>query len=304
MKKIPLESTIVGSYSFLFRNIISIIGTMWFPVLVMAALIGAFICQLIPHEWLQGHFPQHFDDHDVGKYILSRLPVFAGGMTGLFVAGLLVRSMVDVNLLRHATGEKTSVTLIWFSLGARVWMMLAVLFIGFVSYLILEYGAIFLILAANGVLAVIPNLPHVLIPVTNVVLGAAVVIVAVYVYLRLMFFLPAVVVAERRVSPARSWQLGKGNVFRMVVVLLAIFVPASAVFGVAVYATFISTIVVEAVRQHPEGPAKALEFLKSLLPLLPVLLVMCLILAVVLKGLMFGAMGRAYKAVIAPEETK
>ena len=39
MTKIPLETTIAGAYRFLFMRILSILGTLWLPMLVAVALL-------------------------------------------------------------------------------------------------------------------------------------------------------------------------------------------------------------------------------------------------------------------------
>lgn len=302
MKKIPLESTIVGSYAFLFRNFLSIIGNMWLPLLVFLAVLGAIVWQLVPHEWLQGQFPDHVDKAEARDWIFSRLPIIIFGTGALALTGLLVRAMTNVGILRHAVGEKTSTTLIWFSLGRRVWLMVAVIIIGFVAFEVVRIAAFVLFVPVNIALAAIPNRPDVVIVLVNVVLAIAMFCAATYVLLRLLFFMPAVVVAENRLSPSRAWELGGGNVLRMVLVLIAVIVPAAVLFGIAFYGTIFATVVVQVARLHPEGPKHVCEFLKSLLPLLPALGAMIVVAAVVFKGLVLGAIGAAYRAVTASEE--
>ena len=43
-----------------------------------------------------------------------------------------------------------------------------------------------------------------------------------YVYLRLWFFLAPVVVAEKHIDLRRGWRLAKGNVLRILVIVLAV----------------------------------------------------------------------------------
>jgi hypothetical protein len=304
MKKIPLESTIAGSYKFLFGNIISIIGTIWLPVLLFVALLGAYLWQLIPHDWFCGHFPKSISHEDARRYLITHLPIAIMGGMGLVLAALLVRAMNDVGILRHAVGQKTSTTFIWFSLGARVWMMIGVIFIGYVVFLLIRLAAFLIFVPLNIGLAAVANVPDVAVGLTNLALGIVVFCAAVYVLLRLMFFLPAVVVAEHKLSPSRAWELGKGNVWRIAVLLLAVIVPAGVIFGIAFYGTLFATVAVQAIRMHPHGPDQIRQFLVSLLPLLPVLGGMLFIAVIVFKGLLLGAIGSAYKAVTASEEAK
>jgi hypothetical protein len=298
MKKIPLESTIVGSYKFLFSNIVSIIGTMWFPLVLMFALAGALVWSIVPHDWCQGGFKPE----EVKEVVLSHLPMIVSGLFALFIAGMLVRAMITVGILRHAVGEKTSTTFVYFSLGARVWRMVGVALLAVVISVILEIGAVMLFVISNVVLSVIPHAPTAVVALVNFVLTVVVVLVVIYVMLRLFFFLPAVVVAENKIGVGRAWELGKGNVWRMIVVLLAAVIPVYVLAAAACYLTVIPTIVVEAVRHQPQGPDEALAFFKSLWPLLPVLAGIFIVAAIAITGLVLGAIGRAYKAVTAPEE--
>ncbi len=301
MKKIPLESTIVGSYGFLFRNLLSIVGTMWLPMVLFLAVLGGILWQLIPHEWLQGNFPDHIDKSEVRDWVFGHLPVMIFGAGALMLTGLLVRAMVNVGILRHALGQKTSPTLIWFSLGQRMWLMVAVIIIGFVAFELVRMGAFLLFVPVNVALAAIPHRPDAVVVLVNMVLALVAFCAVVYVLLRLLFFLPAVVVAENRLSLSRAWGLGSGNVLRMAVVLAAVILPAAILFGIAFYGTIIATVVVQVSKLHPEGPKQVCEFLKSLLPLVPVLGVIVLVAAVVFKGLVLGAIGGAYKAVTEEE---
>ena len=304
MKKIPLGSTIAGSYGFLFTNIVSIIGTMWLPVLLFAALVCTLICQIVPHDWLQGHFPEHINKDEVHRYVTTHLPTIMAGVPALALASMLMKAMVNVGILRHAIGEKTSTTFIWFSLGARVWRMVAMSLLFLVIYIGLEIAAIILFAAVNLVLHVMPFIPHIVHRLMNAVLALAVFVTFVYVIARIFFFLPAVIVAEHRISPSRAWELSKGNVWRIVVLVLAVVVPMCVLTGVVVCATVFTTVVPEAMRQHPKGPEQAFEFLKSILPVLPVIGGVYLVSIVAITGLALGAIGRAYKAVTAPEEAK
>ena len=304
MRKIPLGSTIAGSYGFLFTNIVSIIGTMWLPVLLFAALIGAFICQIVPHDWFQGHFPEHVNKDDVHRYVITHMPIIAAGVPVLALASMLMKAMVNVGILRHAVGEKTSTTFIWFSLGARVWRMVAMSLLFVIVYAVLEIAALILFGAVNLVLHLMPFIPHVVRGLMNGLLALAVFLTFIYVIARLFFFLPAVIVAENRISPSRAWELSKGNVWRIVVLVLAVVLPVCVLTGVVVCMTLFATVVPEAIRQHPKGPEQAFEFLRSILPVLPVIAGIYLVSIIAVTGLALGAIGRAYKAVTVPEEVK
>ncbi len=299
MKKIPLESTIVGSYKFLFQNIVSIIGVLWLPVVLFAAVLGALVYGIVPHKWLTCDFTAIPDPE---SFVRERLPLLMAAAPVLIISGLLAGAMVRVGILRHAVGEKTTTTWVYFSLGARVWRMIAVVLLAIVICILLEIvaGIAFGILTA--VFSMLPQVPVAAVSLVSLLLCIIVVVGVVYVMVRLFFFLPAVVVAENKVGVARSWNLGKGNVWRIIVVLIAVILPIELIVGMIFYATVVPTVIVEAIRQQPQGKAEAIAFLKSLWPVLPVLLGAYLVAAIAISGLVLGAVGKAYKAVTAPDE--
>jgi hypothetical protein len=116
--------------------------------------------------------------------------------------------------------------------------------------------------------------------------------------------MPAVIVAENRINFGRSWSLAGGNFWRIVVVVLLVTIPAVFIADIVMYLTVIPVVMTEAIKQHPEGPAEAMGFLKSLWPLLPILLAVYVLLIIALLGLMTGAIGTAYKTLIEPPKSK
>ncbi len=300
MKKIPLEPVIIGSYKFLSQNIISIIGTLWFPVLVFFAVVGAFAYGIVPHNWLHGDFTPVADP---GAFIRERLPVILSAVPCIILTMAIAGAMIQVGILRHALGEKTKPTYIFFSLGARVWRMIVAVLLCVVVYVCLVLAVIAAVIVVNLAMAVIPNMPHILIALVRAVLVIIGIGCVLYVMVRLSFFLPAVVVAENKVGVRRAWKLGKGNVWRILAVVLVVTVPAVIIGELLIYITAFSTIFsAAALHPEPQTPEQAINFMKTFLPVLPVLGCVYLALVVALTGLKLGAIGKAYKAVTAPDE--
>src|SRR5580693_1458507 len=111
-RKIPLESTIGGAYSFLFTDIVSIVGIMWFPVLVFGALMsGAVWYGAVAHPLPPFHFtPGH---PDIPFFIALGRIAFP-----VFVCALFGGVMVITGLMRRALGKLKGTTFIYFNLGA------------------------------------------------------------------------------------------------------------------------------------------------------------------------------------------
>lgn len=297
MKKIPLEATIIDAYKFFFQNILSIIGTVWFPVLLFVGLLAGLIVGLLPHEWLTGNFVkvEHVED-----YFVSHAVVFLLALPLLELAGLLLGAMIKVGVLRLALGQTHGTTWFYFSLGARVWRMVAAVFVyAFMWFVVALVAALAVVLIATG-LSAIPNNPQWVQVLVTVILAIAAVFFVLYTMIRMFFFLPAVIVAENQIGLRRSWALGRGNVWRIVVIALAIFIPIQMIATIISYATVLPTIFVQVAHMSMQPtPQEGLAFLVSLWPLIPTLVLIWTFAGLSMAGILLGAMGKAYKAVTA-----
>ena len=113
MNKIPLESTIGSAYRFLFTRILSILGTLWLPLLVMAVLVMSILYAAVPHEWLAGHLPQipehsgqgpHQIDKDMAAFAAvcrQYIGPFLIAMPPIIVLSVVLNAMMMVGLLRQ-----------------------------------------------------------------------------------------------------------------------------------------------------------------------------------------------------------
>jgi len=297
MKKIPLEETIIDAYKFFFQNIISIIGTVWFPVVVFVAVFGALIVSIVPHEWLTGHFVAPPNPE---AFFLSRLGLIFAAEAIVLPLGLLISAMIRVGVLRLAVGENTGVTLIWFSLGAKVWRMVGAMFLTVIGCVVVAGVAIGAVVLAYGLLQAIPHLPAAVTVLVTVILAIAAIVGVIYVLVRQFFFLPAVIVAENKIGLKRSWALGQGNVWRAIVIWLAVIIPISMVTGFITNVTLLPVFMTQAAQlgSNP-SPAEMMGLLTALLPVLPAFIIIELLSSLVMLGTMFGAVGKAYKAVTA-----
>lgn len=297
MKKIPLEPTLVGAYRFLFTNIISIVGTIWFPLVVFGAVMAGLVCLIVPHAWLTGNFPQF--DNDTAWQVLQ--PVFAIAPL-LPILALITISMILVGLLRLSLGQKTSTTLIFFSLGGQVWRMAAALVLAEIVIIVLGMVlvAVFAIAAQFGA----PNLPPGPAMAAKIVLGVVEALFFFYACFRLVFFLPAVVVAENRIGLGRSWHLGGGNFWRIFLVVLLTIIPVAFVAGVVMQMTILPFVLSVAMKlPHPETPgevpAHLMAVFHAIWPILPTIAIISVVQRIAAWGLLAGAMGNAYNAVTA-----
>jgi hypothetical protein len=295
VKKIPLGATIDGAYMFFFRNIVSIIGTVWFPAVVFVAVVGGLVLAMVPLDWLNGHFVQ---PGDVESFIVSRTGTLLVAVPVISLVGLLTGAMTKVGILERAVGNRTGLTLFYFSLGGPVWRMIGAEIVTAIAVIVLAVAGIIVGVALHFAVSAIPNIPLAAVVLFDILQAIGLIVAVVYVSVRLFFFLPAVVVVENRIGLGRSWSLGGGNVGLAIIVFLAVVLPISFVVGTV--SNFVTMPIMFAhmtnLGDHP-SPAETLALLKAMLPLLPVMIGFQLISSLVITGTYLGAVGKAYREV-------
>jgi hypothetical protein len=300
MKKIPLETTIAGAYRFLFMRILSILGTLWLPLLVLAALWAGIVYLVVPHGWWQGQFPVIADKHPDPAMIWAFVQPFAMGMPLLTITGFVLGSMMTVGLMRLSLGQTKS-SYIFFSLGGDTWRLVA-------AYVLLWLIAIGLVALMIGIAIAgagaaghyVPKGPAAGLTVLLVIAAACFFI---YAMVRFSFFVPAVVVAEHRIGLGRAWQLGGGNFWRIILIVILIAISVAIVAGMISNMTMMPIIASELMRFEDKPTASEVAGLfRAMLPLLPIFVAIQVLQHVASMGLMAGAMGTAYNALVPRQE--
>lgn len=300
MNKIPLEDTITAAFRFLFTRILSVIGTLWLPMLLLVAVWGGVIYLVVPHEWWMGQFPVLDEKHPDLGVILSIVRPFLIGAPLIGLVSLYLYSMMKVGLLRLSLGRAKG-TYVFLSFGADVWRVMAASLLCMLTVMA-AYVVILVFGFGGGALIETLKLSGWWMALL-VLLVIAAVCFAIYATVRLYFFLPAVVVAEHRIGFAHSWRLGRGNFWRIVLISLLI------VFAVSIVGGMISNIIMAPIMtgnlmqmQDKPTPAEIAAFLRSLVSLIPVFVGMTVIQQVAMMALMAGAQGSAYNALNAKQE--
>ncbi len=295
--KFQLDAAIGGGYRFLFSRIVSIIGTVWLPYAVLIGGCGLLAYLVLPHSVFQGDFSQL-------RLLMLFNPQLHAIRMVFTLSSYIVAAMVTVQLMRHSLGLKESTTFIYFSLSGPVWRMLVAFILGG----LILVPAILVIALASAAAGVVTGMTgsHLQWWQTGAIIVALAVIaflLIIYVAARLFFFLPAVVVAEEKIGIGRSWQLGKGNVGRIVLVWLCIAVPIWMVVGSVLGATVVPAVWAEVSHlPHNPTPAQIRPIIWSALRFAPVVLPVFIAAGIAVRGYMAGAIGTAYKAVTAPKE--
>lgn len=303
MAKIPLGKTIESAYSFAFSNFLSVLGVMWLPSLLFgAAVVGAFLLALpdmampLDFHFRHGHDPETFRANlrtlIHGSFHMAR---FAGLIA---LVGLLARAMVTVGVMEKALGTREGPVFVYFSFGAPVWRMIGAMFL---AVIVIVLGVLATCVAAGLAVWAAETYAPGIEGLVKVVAAVSAVCWIVYMSLRLVFFLPAVVVAEGRVGLGRAWELGGGNFWRIVGLLLAVLLPIGIVARIVTFALFggMWEDGFRAALLHHAPHEVFMTMIQDIQHTWPLFLLFGIVYATLVTGLGIGAIGTAYKAVTA-----
>jgi hypothetical protein len=291
MNKIPVGQTIRFAYAFTFGEIGTIIGLIWIPTLINA--VATFFA-------LRAYYSTLADSFESG------MPP-AGASLGLpillaFLAMLLV-SMIAVAITQQAMGLRQGPAFAHIALGSAEWRTFGGffgLYLLFVLFIVVF--AIVVSVAAVASAAVTQANPK-LAAATAAVVGAASlagVFVIAYMVVRLSFLLVPSVVDGGEFGLTRSWQLTKGNFWRIVAIALATLLPIFLVFVI------VETIILGPGFfipnfKHAGDTAAALRNMVSQMRAMqdnmPLLMGLSFVVSPLLYGLMFSASAFAYRFV-------
>jgi hypothetical protein len=297
----------------LFSDFLSIIGIAWFPLAVFGGLAGAAI-------WfgaIANPLPEFHVAHDPAEFVRANMPFFlAFGRVFWPVALSLFffAVMFLTGLTRKALGMMEGPTFFYFNLGPSFWRMFGAVIVAAVILVVLRIA---MQLAAVAWLLFAGHfLPMGIAVIVDVVGAITFFCVFVYVMVRLLFLLPAVVVAENSLGIARSWSLGEGNFWRSFVALLAVVIPAAVVLGIIasiLFSFLMAGFPVPPFAGEPNpNPSEVMEWLPKLFAFVgrvlkanwPIILATQLVIGIVIRSLVVAASAKAYLGLTAATETE
>ncbi len=305
MAAIALGKTIRATYRFAFTNILSVFGIVWLPSLIFLAALAAAAWLAWPdiqasqslHGWNDPHFGLTDEDRGRVLHVLCGAVRFA---VPVGLVGLVMRAMIAVGVLEKALGRRDGPVFVYFSLAAPVWRMVGALLL---AGIVVSGGVLAACIAVAALLWGVAHYAGGISGLAKFASVAAAAIWIVYMALRLVFFLPAVVVAEERIRLARAWEMGRGNVWRILGLLLAVLLPVAIAAGILSRAlTGGMSLMGPQIVAQAASPAEALgAILSRLHGVWPLLLALDIVYVTLMTGLALGAMANAYRAATAPE---
>lgn len=235
--KIPVGTTIARTYGFAFGNFFTNLGAVWIPF----ALIMVSSYFLTPHYVTAfAHFPELPQPRPGAAPVMAAVQTvlqsdlkIMGAVAPYLITAFAI-SFVSVAamfaaLTREALGIRQGSLLLSFPFGAACWRLIGAYLLVVLVFIGLYLGMA-LTLVIMGVLVTIVGgmMGRVAAGLGAIVFGlGALVAVAAFILasVRLSFLVAPVVVAENRISLGRSWELTRGNFWRIVAIVLSVLIP-------------------------------------------------------------------------------
>lgn len=195
MNKLPVAKTVIDAYGFTFTHLGTIIGLIWFPMVVSTLL---------------NFLPQLADGYGDASAVAGASTIES---LAVLLLTLLLSAIMYVAVARQALGLRHGPAIFHFALGQpefRVYGALLIIYfmIGLAALAQLEAQSVGGPASAIASLIALPGILFI-----------------VYLAIRFGFLLVPAIVAENRVDFAHIWSLTRGNFWRIFAVVVAIAVP-------------------------------------------------------------------------------
>jgi hypothetical protein len=310
MSKIPVGYVIGQTYRFSFARYFTILGIIWLPLFLMLA-VGYFLLLPMMQEFsgLLRNMMQHPGDPAAAAAFNGKL----GRLYGFDLLALLFAVWIQVGITKEVLGLRTGPRFVFLPSGADEGRVA----LSYLILTILAYIAIFVVIIVAAIVGALLFAGFVggaakgfdvrtLGP-----LGAALVVVLAlgfylaifYIFIRLLFFVGPATVAERHMILNRSWQLTRGNFWRIFAVLLATLLPLylvqSVVMGVMMWPAIHQLLTMPA---NADPAAFVTALWTNMARFLPYYIGAGFLLAPVFYGLFVSQAAFAYRALVPAAE--
>jgi hypothetical protein len=228
--KIPVGATVSRAYGFAFGNIVNNIGAIWMPSAIFYA--GSLFLQ-------KTYMTAVLSMSGNPQAAAAALPF----IFGIIAVSFLLMSAQFAAITKEALGLRTGNAFLQFPFGAAMWRLLGAFLLYGLVMSVVYFGFILVSLVVMAVAAGIARgqtQGGTLIAAGLIGFGLVIVMVCAMIYIatRLSFLLAPVAVAERKVSLIRSWELTKGNFWRIFVIFLAVSLPFAVLDAVYIWAMY------------------------------------------------------------------
>jgi hypothetical protein len=299
MNKIPVFQTVGRSYAYAIGGYFRTLGVIWLPVALNIALTW----------YLMRPFYEHMAQGDFLAY--ARDPQLQRMNFLIQLVSLVVLAIVSVGITKEVLGLRKGFRFFYAGFGAaelRViggYVALFLLFIVFVIAFAIGIGITSAVVAMTlGAVQASASVG------SRAITGLIVFVLFVGVWLALLFiftrlsflFIPATV-AEKRIGILRSWELTRGNFWRIVAIGILVLLPL-AVIGCVLFVTVFGADFVTVIMQHARDQAFIQEYIGKRIAVLgrnmPTLFAVSFIVNPIIYGLFYAPPSFAYQALVPP----
>jgi hypothetical protein len=281
MNRIPVGETIRFAYDFTFRELGTIIGLIWVP------MVGIAVLAFLPYA--MGDMVRSPDINPTAAGAIALRGIV------FWMLNMLLSACISVAVMRQALGLRTGPALVHLSVGRaelRVWGA-TLLLLGIV--LVLAFGLALAVIVSAVAMGVAGSKAAT--AAVAVVVGLVGTCALLYALTRLGFLLVPITVKEEKISFERGWTLTNGNFWRITAVLFVVTLPTAILFMSAfVYLLGPEMIALWPQAQHLGQEALADKIQAIVNSHIATMLGIQLIIAPFSVGLVSGASAFAYKA--------
>lgn len=221
MRKISVGQTLSGAYGFAIGNYLRILGVVWFPTVVLLAVM---FWQFVPAMLTM---PPPAAPADPQAALATFRAVLPFEFLSFFIAVLLA-----VGVTKLALGRDLKWPFFYVALDGDYWRLVLSLFLaGLIFIGALMFTGIIMAIVIGVAAAVLagphPDQEHIRTAAMSLGLIVAIPVYAVLLalFIKLMFLLPPIVVTEKRIGIGRNWTLTRGNFWRLAGVMIGLLVP-------------------------------------------------------------------------------
>lgn len=292
MKKIPVWQTIAEAYRFTFAGLERVIGVTWLPIILLT--IGSYFATG-PYLTDMANAMESGND--------AQMMQLAAGQIGYWVVKLILVVVIAVAITREVLSPLQRPLFLRFSLGMTE-MRVAAGIVALYALLFLTLFVCALVGTMLGGSIAVPGMAP-----GRRAIGVAVLIalllspLLVYAFVRLAYFIVPSVVMESGFGLERSWQLAKGNVGRIILIVLAAAIPVLMVEGmvqVMVLGPDAFKGQMDLLGDTAAQARQSAEQMRQMAAHLPLLKGLEFVLAPFMYGLSFAAPAFAFKTLLAP----
>jgi hypothetical protein len=313
MSKIPVGQTISQTYALAFGRYLPNLGVIWLYYLLMGAITYFLILPAYAHmpDMLRD-MAQHAGQNPQTPYVPPAMSQIISRVWGFSLLMYLLFVPIAVGVTKEALGLRTGPRFIYFDIGIREVLAIA----GWIAVVVIWYVAFIVIAIIAAIIAVVvgvafgvssaqsnPSAFLALVPLIFVA-GFAIFLLMMYIFVRLGYLMLPVTVAEQQFGVFRSWQMTKGNFWRIFLILIATLGPLLVVEFVYLIVMYGSEFVqaFQQIQQHPKDATPMIGFSMAMRYGM-VTWIAGLVIAPVSYGLIYGQSAFAYRAITAPEHS-